>query len=45
MKQPSVSYNCVFLLDAGWNVGLGGIHPIHVHIKQYESPARVISDK
>lgn len=42
MKQPSLSYNCVVSLDAGWNVGLGGIHPIHVHNEQHESPASVI---
>lgn len=42
MKQPSLSYNYVVSLDAGWNVGLGGIYPIHVHIEQCESPVSVI---
>lgn len=42
VEQPSLSYNCVVLLDAGWNVGLGGIHPIHVHNEQHESPASLI---
>lgn len=42
MKQPGLSYNCVVSLDVGWNVGLGGIHPIHVHIKQHQSPVSVL---
>lgn len=41
MKQPSLSYNHVVSLDLGWNVGLGGIHPIHVHIEQ-PNPQSVI---
>lgn len=42
MKQPSLNYNWVVSLDVGWNVGLGGMHHIHVHIKQHDSPAGLI---
>lgn len=42
MRQPSLNYNCVVSLDVSWNVGLGGIHPIHVHIEQHESLVSVI---
>lgn len=27
VRQPSLNYNCV-VLDVGWNVGLGEMHPI-----------------
>lgn len=30
VKQPSLNYNCVVLLDADWNVGLGEKHHIHL---------------
>lgn len=37
MKQPILNYIWVVTLDVGWNVGLGGIYPIHMQSEQQES--------
>lgn len=42
MKQPILNYNYVVSLDVGWNVGLGGIYSIHVHIEEHESQVSII---